>query len=37
MYYTVEFTVFDRTGIMDGMSMSTVVKAKLHCSSRAFD
>lgn len=27
MYYTVEFTVFDRTGIMDGMSMSTVVKA----------
>lgn len=27
MYYTVEFTVFDRTGIMDGMSMSTAVKA----------
>lgn len=27
MYYTVEFTVFDRTGAMDGMSMSTVVKA----------
>lgn len=27
MYYMVEFTVFDRTGIMDGMSMSTVVKA----------
>jgi hypothetical protein len=27
MYYTVEFTVFDRTGAMDGMQMSTVVKA----------
>ena len=27
MYYMVEFTVFDRTGIMDGISMSTVVKA----------
>jgi hypothetical protein len=27
MYYIVEFTVFDRTGVMDGMSMSTVVKA----------
>lgn len=27
MYYTVEFTVFDRTGAMDGMSMGTVVKA----------
>ena len=27
MYYIVEFTVFDRTGAMDGMSMSTVVKA----------
>lgn len=27
MYYTVEFTVFDRTGTMDGMYMSTVVKA----------
>lgn len=27
MYYIVEFAVFDRTGTMDGMSMSTVVKA----------
>ena len=27
MYYAVEFTVFDRTGTMDGMQMSTVVKA----------
>lgn len=27
MYYTVEFTVFDRMGLWDGMSMSTVVKA----------
>lgn len=27
MYYIVEFAVFDRTGAMDGMSMSTVVKA----------
>lgn len=27
MCYTVEFTVFDRTGDMDGISMSTAVKA----------
>jgi hypothetical protein len=27
MYYAIEFTVFDRTGEMDGMPMSTVVKA----------
>ena len=27
MCYTVEFTVFDRTGDMDGISMSTAGKA----------
>ena len=27
MYYAVEFTIYDRTGAIDGMSLSTVVKA----------